>query len=70
MNKELGADFARMYREFGGWFNELTELTIELEKTDVEGARKIRRANADMLFLLEDAFARDLRTDYPRWFDD
>ena len=70
MNKELAADFARMYREFGGWFNELTELTIELEKTDVEGARKIRRANADMLFLMEDAFARDLRKEYPRWFDD
>ena len=66
MDREHAEKLAAQYKEFSSWFNKTTDLTIAMGKT--EEAKRIRRAIAEMLFLLDDAVRIPLVKDYPDLF--
>ena len=67
MNRELAQDFAKKYREFGTWFDEMTSLTQRIDNPDE--ARRLRKALADMSFALDDVVLLPIRKDYPGLFE-
>ena len=51
------------YREFGDWFNSATSTTMTLP--DKALASRVRRAIAEMEFLLQDAVVNPVRREFP-----
>jgi hypothetical protein len=68
MDKNLAREFATKYREFGSWFNEMTELTLRVDNPEV--AKSLRRTLGEMSLALDDAILLPLKKEHPDLFED
>jgi hypothetical protein len=68
MDKGLAREFATKYREFGAWFNDMTELILRVDNP--EAAKSIRRKLAEMSLALDDAVLLPMKKEHPDLFDD
>jgi hypothetical protein len=56
----------RKYKNFEKWFNEMTELTVQLDDKDF--AKRMRHSLSEMSHLLDDAVRLPLEKDFPELF--
>ena len=68
MDRLLVREVAAKYREFGAWFNDMTELTLRVD--DPQAAKSIRRRLAEMSLALDDAVLLPMKKERPDLFDD
>jgi hypothetical protein len=67
MNLECATKVTAKLRDFDRWFNEMTELTLDMEATE---ARKARSALAEMLYALDEGVRNDIKRQFPDLISD
>jgi hypothetical protein len=68
MDKGLAQEFATKYREFGSWFNDMTELTLRVDSPEV--AKSLRRTLGEMSLALDGALLLPLKKEHADLFED
>ena len=63
MDKETAKALIKLHRRHVLVFNAITDITVDM--VDVSRAKKIRKAIADVTFLLEDAVVVPIKLEFP-----
>lgn len=66
MTRQYAEEYARHYREFGAWFNSMSEFSLKLD--DIEAGKELRRRLAHLLTQVDDLLLIPVRQEYPDLF--